>query len=239
MALASSRRSRTPAFTRGVQRAFETVLATWIPPACPLTGERLARGGLLAPTMVDAIALDRGRSDDDNITAIFQYGGPIAELVRNAKFHPDESAARVLVKLWSKEAAQCVRAAAFDATGVAFVPAHWRRRAWRGFDLPQLLAAGLADALQIPVVDEVRCLRHQEPHSSGRSREDRAEASQGRFAVTQELRSERLILVDDVVTTGATRAEVRQAVEHAGHAVFALALARVDRLMAERLGAAD
>lgn len=176
---------------------------------------------------MDALELDARGVDDAGVGAIFAYGGPLADLVRQAKFHPDESAARTLVALWAKEAAHHVRHRQPNVDAIAYVPAHWRRRARRGFDLPALLADGVARQLDRPVFHGIRCVRYRPPLSSGSNREERARATKGCYRC--EAPPSHLVLVDDVVTTGATLAEVRRILEEKNATVCSVALARADR----------
>lgn len=208
---------------------MNAALATWLPPTCPLSRERLTGSAVLASHLMDAIELDACDVDDAGVGAIFAYGGPLADLVRRAKFHPDESAARALVALWAKEAAHHVRHRDLSVDAIGYVPAHWRRRARRGFDLPALLAEGLAKELSRPIFHGVTCVRYRPPLSSGSSRTERADATKGCFVTAPP--PPKLLLVDDVVTTGATLAEVREVLERKSATVWPVALARANRAM--------
>jgi ComF family protein len=110
------------------------------------------------------------------------------------------------------------------------VPVHAERRRERGFDQAELLARVIGRQLGLPVVTAVsRAQRTAAQHSLGRGA--RA-ANVGRvFAVPERqaplVRARWAVLVDDVMTTGATLAACAEALGSAGvQAVSALVLAR-------------
>jgi ComF family protein len=110
------------------------------------------------------------------------------------------------------------------------VPVHAARLRQRGFDQAELLARAAGRLLKMPVATVLeRATRTAAQHSLGR----RARAANvgGAFAVKpgggREVRDSWIVLVDDVVTTGATFRGCAQALHGAGaRAVSGLALAR-------------
>ncbi len=110
------------------------------------------------------------------------------------------------------------------------VPVHAQRRRQRGFDQAELLARGVGGRLGLPVVCALqRAARTTAQHQLGRrarlSNVAQAFGVAPRFA--DEVRGRWLVLVDDVVTSGATLAGCARALYDAGaSAVSALTLAR-------------
>jgi ComF family protein len=108
------------------------------------------------------------------------------------------------------------------------VPLHWTRRVARGFDQAERIAVPLAARLGLPVAGVLRRRRATGAQArlgraarlanlAGAFRVDRAQAVVGR----------RVLLVDDVTTTGATLEAAAAALLSAGAAeVFALTAAR-------------
>lgn len=102
-----------------------------------------------------------------------------------------------------------------DATLVP-VPLHRSRRRRRGFNQATLLAAALATRTGLPVAD---CLVRQGRGTTqvGRGRAERAQAIEGAVAVRPDTEvPEHVVLIDDVVTTGATLAACATALRAAG-----------------------
>lgn len=110
------------------------------------------------------------------------------------------------------------------------VPVHAERRRQRGFDQAELLARGVGGRLSLPVVHALeRAARTTAQHQLGR-RARQSNVSQA-FGVARrhadEVRGRWLVLVDDVVTSGATLAGCARSLYDAGaFAVSALTLAR-------------
>jgi ComF family protein len=117
----------------------------------------------------------------------------------------------------------------FDA--VVPMPLHWRRRLARGFNQAELLARAVARRYGVGVTNAVRRGRATQAQA-GLSNARRRINVAGAFTVhrPQAVAGRRVLLVDDVMTTGATAAACAAALREAGASYVALlTLARVDR----------
>ena len=133
----------------------------------------------------------------DRAWAARPYQGVARDLVTAVKFRQLLSVSGRGAELIAAEAPQGL----LDGPLVP-VPADPLRRAWRGYDPAELLAAELARCAGLPLL---RCLsRKRGPRQVGRSRDQRL-ASPPLVRVTTSV-PERVVLVDDVSTTGATLA---------------------------------
>jgi ComF family protein len=119
-----------------------------------------------------------------------------------------------------------------DADALVPVPLHWRRQWTRRFNQSALLAEVITKAVNVPV--SYRALKRVKatPQQVGLSQAARAQNVQGAFRVPPDGKAEvagrRLILVDDVLTSGATMDACARALLRAGAAqVDALVFARV------------
>jgi len=88
------------------------------------------------------------------------------------------------------------------AEALTFVPADRDRTRWRGHSTAESLARDLAAAWDLPLVQALRRARRPE-RQRGLSRARRRANVRGAFASAGEL-PRRIVLVDDVYTTGAT-----------------------------------
>jgi ComF family protein len=113
------------------------------------------------------------------------------------------------------------------------VPLHRRRKRERGYNQSALLAQQLGAAVQIPVrLDLLR--RHRYTRSQTRlNPQQRSQNVHGAFScapqpgIAQAIAGRRLLLVDDVLTTGATLRECAQVLRDKGaRSIWALTLAR-------------
>ncbi|HET9321140.1 MAG TPA: ComF family protein [Bryobacteraceae bacterium] len=115
------------------------------------------------------------------------------------------------------------------------MPLHWRRQWQRGFNQSELLARATARRCGIPMKNAVRRTRATATQA-GLSNARRRENVEGAFQVKKRgtVEGRRILLIDDVMTTGATARACALVLKGAGaKAVTLLALARVDRRLFE------
>jgi len=127
------------------------------------------------------------------------YKHPLGQSVRLAKQPGHRPLAVAISQLFADRMAQVFREGHFHALLAA--PSPWTRRLHRGFHLPSLQARALSAAIAVPVVDALRV--------SPGLRQAGLERSQRRANLRRRLRSTfpvrgRVLLIDDVWTTGAT-----------------------------------
>ena len=163
----------------------------------------------------------------DGIVTPWRFGGQLASAVRRLKFTGATEVARALAPLW----APVLAAAADDGALIVPVPLHWRRRLRRGYDHAWLLALhGCAHAGLPPPVSALRRVRGG-PAQSTLPAAERWPNVRGAFEVRDPARvaGRTVILVDDVVTTGATLAAAARALRRAGaRTILGVALARAE-----------
>jgi ComF family protein len=168
------------------------------------------------------------RCDADAFTAarsVGKYEGALRASILTLKREPHVSAR--LARLLS----DAQRRAPLDAaTRVVPVPLHAERERERGFNQATLLAHALAALSKLPL-DEWSVARtlHASRHRAGMDARARRETVEGAFRVERPrlVEGERILLVDDVFTTGATASACARALKDAGAAeVYVLTLAR-------------
>ena len=165
----------------------------------------------------------------DRVLPLGSYVGALRECVLRLKRPGHEAlAAATGALLWARQAGMLADAAA-DA--ILPVPMHWARRLLRRTNSPELVAGTLAARLQLPVWHRVlRRSRHTRKQGP-MLRTQRLRNVRGAFRLRDDVdvRGKRLILVDDVLTTGATCDEVARVLRRAGAAHITVAvLARAD-----------
>jgi ComF family protein len=155
------------------------------------------------------------------------YEGDLRQAVLRMKHHHYESLALALARPLAGVLRERPLPGKVDL--VAPVPMHWLKRLWRGANSAETLAAGVAAELQLPVfADLVRCRRLLEKQGTlpaGRRFQNVRNAF--RVRPSFDIRGAAVLLVDDVLTTGASADAVGKALRRAGAAeVFVLAAAR-------------
>lgn len=111
------------------------------------------------------------------------------------------------------------------------MPLHWRKRWQRGFNQAELLAREIGRRTHTPVRSALRRVRSTVSQAGLTSAKRRANVS-GAFRAKRRapLDGQSVLLIDDVMTTGATAASCARALKRAGaRQVTLLTLARVDR----------
>lgn len=164
------------------------------------------------------------------------YEGPLRELIHLYKFGRMMPLARYFGRYLARALPRDQR---FDA--IVPVPLHWRRRFRRGFDQSVLLARELERRTGIPALQALRRTRYTRAQAGLSRRERSANVAQAFSAPAPEaVRGRRLLVVDDVFTTGVTANAAAAALKRAGAArVCILTLARADRLQPLRLAPAE
>jgi ComF family protein len=113
-----------------------------------------------------------------------------------------------------------------DIDAILPVPLHWRRKMMRGFNQAAELAKPVARALNVPLVSAV-VRQKSTPFQSGLNVTERAKNLRRAFNVSAELSHRHVLIVDDVVTTGATTQALGVALQAAGvQRISVLAVAR-------------
>ena len=148
------------------------------------------------------------------------YQGPMADAIRAFKYGPNSSLAYCLSR-WLVDSALHY-AGRIDA--VVPMPLHTARLRERGWNPSTLLARPVARALALPLrpswLQRVRPTATQ----AGLSRTARQQNVRGAFQAAR-VPTARVLLIDDVHTTGATLQEATRCLEARGHQVSSLALA--------------
>jgi len=162
--------------------------------------------------------------------ALYFYDMAIRDALKSAKFQRNFASARMLGQLMREELLKnehTERIKAFAPAGICYVPTHWVRRSIRGLDMPSYFAHILSEHLGIPLIHALTKSSLKEAQSSLHSKSSRLRAVKDRFKTrTRKKIYERLVLVDDIVTTGATFDECTRVLKKITNNVRCLAFAK-------------
>lgn len=156
------------------------------------------------------------------------YEGALRTLIHELKYRSRRRVAERLAELICADPS--ARATLAAGTLLVPVPLHPRRARLRGFNQAELLAAGISRRSGIELAARALARRRDTPAQAGLSAAARRRNVAGAFGVREpaSVAGRTLVLVDDVLTTGATTRACAQALLQAGaHAVHVLTIARV------------
>jgi len=242
--------------THGVaHRAGRGLVSFALPPVCPLTGERVAEHGSLSPSAwseldfitrplcaVSGVPFERDIGDGavspavaarqpayNRARAALVYDGTARRLIHQMKYSDRMDLAGLLARWMSIAGRELLD----GADMLVPVPLHRRRLIWRRFNQAALLTltlgrlTGIATAPQL--LERVRPTRSQ----VGLSRAGRRRNVQGAFRLALDVEGhtiagKHVVLIDDVLTSGATVEACATVLRRAG-------AARIDVLTAARV----
>ena len=219
-------------------RMIDALLDLLFPPKCPF-----CRKVQDAPGMCPACEKSLPWTDEAHglrtlrggllCAAPLWYEDSVREAIRRFKFHGGVSAAKPLGELIAQAAAERL-SGEFDT--VAWVPVSAKRLRQRGYDQSRLLAENACRLWGVEPEPLLRKIRDNPAQSSLDSAEDRWRNTQGVYAAAGEPAGKRILLIDDVCSTGSTLVSAAKTLLAAGAAGVVCAAAVFPRPEEENRG---
>lgn len=214
---------------------WEALLDLVFPPACPVCRQAVDKHGALCRKCLAAVLLPRRLNVAvrrlaalDGCWVLCEYTAGIRLMIHNVKFH---QADQLAVHFGTLLAERLEETAYRDVDAVVPVPLHASRLAERGYNQTELIFRKWANdhgLIWLEALDRVRATSPQwELEPAGRRKNVK-----GAFEVTRpdRISGKNILLVDDIVTTGATLHECAKMLKRSGAVtVTGLALAGVNR----------
>ncbi len=215
-------------------KLLTALLGLLYPPKCPFCGQVLERGeaGMCALCQGELPWTDGPggpMAGCDVCLSPLWYRDGVREGVHRYKFNGGAAHAALFGELM----AQCLSDRWDGGVDlVTWAPLHPKRKKRRGYDQAELLARRVGEAAALPVAPTLEKIRAAGEQSRLQSEEDRRANIAGAYRPLPgiDLSGRRVVLVDDVVTTGSTLGECAACLRSAGaEAVVGLTLARARR----------
>lgn len=145
------------------------------------------------------------------------YTFPVSQLVQNFKFRSVYS----LSEWMAGEIDFCIRKSGEEFDMIVPVPIHFTRRLTRGFNQSEKLARALSVRMAVPFENALKRTRYT-PKQTTAKIEQRIAGLQNAFKADASVFGKRILLTDDVITTGTTLIRSRDALMKAGAASVTL-----------------
>lgn len=135
---------------------------------------------------------------------LFQKKGSVQKLLHALKYRSKPEVGHLLGKWYGQDLKKTNAYAACEI--IIPVPLHNKRLRKRGYNQSELIAKGLSEELNIPVLTGVLVKKQFTETQTFKSREERWQNTLHSFEVTNpsSIAGKKILLVDDVITTGAT-----------------------------------
>ena len=149
-----------------------------------------------------------------DLTAVWRYTGDVRESLHRYKF----GNARYYAAVYGRLLAMRILRDLPQADIITWVPVSRKRLRERGYDQVQLLAEAVSPELGIPAEPLLNKFRDNQANSSLKTPEERRANVLGvyRAAAPDRIAGKRVLLLDDIVTTGATASECARVLLTAG-----------------------
>lgn len=148
---------------------------------------------------------------DLQVRSLCEFSGPVRESILRLKYHGEYSRAswhgQALAALYSELGWQVDR--------IVPVPLHRKARRRRGYNQSEKLARAMSSTLDVKL-DELLERRRDTPSQTRLKGDERRTNVSGAFGVRGDVSGLRILLVDDVVTTGSTLVSCASALVEAG-----------------------
>jgi ComF family protein len=146
----------------------------------------------------------------------FRQGGMTQELLHRLKYKSDKVVGIYLGREFGKELLRSERYNTIDV--IVPVPLHPRKQRKRGFNQSVLIARGIGMAMNVDVEERALVRKVHTSTQTRKNRFERWENVENKFSVAkpESIRGRHVLLIDDVITTGATMEACLQVLSEQG-----------------------
>lgn len=202
----------------GLRDIFWNLGGLLFPHCCPVCGEALVRSEkcicqgcmiglprlpMIEGKMEDVEMLFMGAKSVTKAVSLFRYNrhSAYASIIKDIKYHNNPRTGYELARMFATELMASDWFAGVDM--IIPVPLHRKKKIQRGYNQSMYIAKGISAVTGIPIAEAVKAVK---PHRSQTSQDSvkRRMNVQDVFAATDDVCGKVVLVVDDVITTGAT-----------------------------------
>ena len=198
----------------------DRILDFFFPPRCAFCGAILEESGdgvcsACRKALPRAAETERKCDFVRAYTAPFYYEEPVRQGMLAYKFRNAPSRGKVFGRMIGED---LLRRGIDGFDLISWVPLSAKRHRRRGYDQARLLAEAAAETLGTAAVPLLRKVRDVSPQSRLRTPEERRANISGCYVVrsADAVRGKRILLIDDIITTGSTLSECARMLLTAG-----------------------
>ena len=190
---------------------------------CVYCGRDVPSGSVCGACNAQEERLRNKKGFRGNLLYVYDYDGIVRKLIHNFKYNDMPYVGAYM----AAQMVACLQENRVDFDLITFVPVHENRLRWRGFDQAEMLASYLSAQSGVPYKKLLCRARDTEPQFD-LGREERKVNVKGAFCAAGplQLAGEKVLLLDDVCTTGSTLRECASVLEKAGAVVIPFTFAR-------------
>lgn len=212
-------------------RIIDRLLGLLYPPRCAFCHRLMVREGMVCPECTKNLPFTNLVGREQKLPNIAKcvsplyYEGDVRQSLLRYKFH----SLTAYSKVYSEFMVKCIDECGISCDIITWVPLSAKRLRRRGYDQAQLLAEGIARRTGTECERLLKKTRDNPAQSGAGGAENRRANTAGVFAYAggAPLDGKTVLLVDDIVTTGATLAECARVLKAAGAGkTFAVTAAR-------------
>ena len=215
-----------------LKKIIDTLIYIIFPPICPVCKEIVDERGDFCPPCLEKILrkdfYPNPPAQIEKVMRITKYRGGTQKLLRKLKFDNSLSTLPALKKILEIVSDDKIVIDFLKNVDVAVcVPLHEKRLKERGYNQTELIFSDWLQSLNIPV-EKILLRTKKTPKLFNLNPKERKEVLHGAFETVEgaDVTGKKILIVDDIYTTGATVTECAEALKKIGAAqVYVLALA--------------
>jgi len=150
----------------------------------------------------------------DQLQIMAQFKGPLQKLIKNLKYQSAKNTAPLLAKMLERHIQIP------QAEILTFIPLHPQKLKWRDYNQCQEIAMTLGKISKIPVQNLLIKTVNNQAQAQIKTQKTRKERMKGVFAIPPQniplIKNKHILILDDVLTTGATINEASRLLKKAG-----------------------